>query len=823
MSEPARRSDIPRAAAVSAALIALVLLLYGRTGSYDFVNYDDPVYVAKNPAVLEGLRPSSVSWAFREARSANWHPLTWMSHMLDVELFGLDAGGHHWTSVLLHAANSVLLLLALLALTGALWPSAVVAAFFAVHPSHVESVAWIAERKDVLSGTFWMLTLLAYAHYARRPSVARYALVALALALGLMAKSMLVTLPCVLLLLDHWPLGRRREGASLGRLVLEKLPLFALAGASSTVTLLTQSAEGAVGTLSEISLDERVWNALASYGAYLRTTFWPSDLACFYPHPAVVRGGGEDPFVRAMLWAAVLAAVTWACARLRARRPYLIVGWLWFVGTLVPVIGVLQVGSQSHADRYTYLPTIGVSIAVVWLAASFASRGVRTRRALAVAAGALVAAAASATWFQVPVWKDSRSLYEHALAVTDQNYLAHTNLGVLLLERGDLEAATEHLEAAERINRRYVDARYNLGLAYMGAGRMAEAEQQFRDVLRDEPQHEDARVNLRAVIELSTDADDVRAQYEALLARDPGDAATRTSLASLLYREGELDRAEREAARALEDGGELAEAHLILGVVDSSRGDFAAAERHYRRALEIDPELALAHAMLGNNSLQAGAVQEGEESLRRALQFQPDLAEAQESLARLYLMRGERERGLVHVEALLEIEPHHAEAHNMRGIVHLETGELAEAEARFRRVLELDPGHSGARGNLGRVFERRGEPRKAVEQYELGLARDPGSVQLAQAAAWLLATSSDADARDGAEALRWARLAAEATGHAHPAILDVLAAAQAESGDFDGAVRTLRGALERVGNPARRAEMEARLSLYRSGRPYRQP
>ncbi|HPC48095.1 MAG TPA: hypothetical protein PLW83_08605, partial [Deltaproteobacteria bacterium] len=411
------------------------------------MNFDDPPYVTHNPHVLKGITAEGFRWAFTSVYGSNWHPLTWISHMLDVELFGMNAGMHHLTNTLLHALNSVLLFLVLEAATKARGKSALVALLFAVHPLHVESVAWVAERKDVLSTFFGMLATAAYIAYANRPSAWRYLVVAIAFVLGLMAKPMLVTLPLVLIILDFWPLerilpdGKRPDAAArpeggmprlpLSRLILEKAPLFALSAASSAVTVYAQYTGGSVRTLDEIPLYQRTANAIVSYVMYLVKTAVPSGLAAFYPFPEAI------PAAKVIACGVFLAGVTAAAWALRKRRPYLIAGWLWYVVTLVPVIGLVQVGRQSMADRYTYLPLVGIFVIVVWGADDVLKRFTRSTKPAAALAAIGLAVLMTATYFQVGVWKDSTALFSHAVAVTQGNYIAHYNLGCELQKQGD--------------------------------------------------------------------------------------------------------------------------------------------------------------------------------------------------------------------------------------------------------------------------------------------------------------------------------------------------------------------------------------------------
>jgi tetratricopeptide (TPR) repeat protein len=439
---------------VALALAALVAAAFAPAAQNGFVLLDDQTYIVANPHLRGGFTAEALRWAFGESYASNWSPLTWLSHLLDVRLFGLDPRPHHLESVLLHAANAVLLFLALRGLTGRLWASALAAALFGAHPLRVESVAWAAARKDLLAGLCWMLALGAWVRYARRPSAARYGAVLAALALGLMAKPTLVTLPFVLLLLDWWPLGRlrpRRDGSSRSaRLVAEKIPLFLLAAASAALTWRAQASWGAMDYLGDLSLAERCANALVSYVAYLGTAVWPAGLAVYYPHPGHALGAARP--VAAALLLLALSALALAGAR---RRPWLAAGWLWYLGTLVPMIGLVQVGAQARADRYTYLPLIGVALAAAWSLADVAGRRPRLRTAAAVLALAALCALAAASRAQTALWRDDRTLFGHAAAVTRGNWLAEMNLGAAFGAQGEHAAALEHFEAALRIRPDY--------------------------------------------------------------------------------------------------------------------------------------------------------------------------------------------------------------------------------------------------------------------------------------------------------------------------------------------------------------------------------
>ena len=461
------------------AITLLTLALYWRVQGHGFLHYDDYQYVVDNPHVRHGLTRQGVLWALTSGYASNWHPLTWLSHMLDCELYGLNPQGHHLNNLLLHIANALLLFRLLLRMTGALWRSAFVAALFALHPLHVESVAWVAERKDVLSTLFWMLTLGAYLRYRERPTGTRYLATLFLFALGLAAKPMLVTLPFVLLLLDCWPLGRMPSPRSLLPLVREKAPFFVLAALSSVITFWVQSHWGAV--VLSIPLKERLANALVSYVGYGAKMLWPVNLACFYPHPL-----DGLPLWQAAGALLLLAGVTVAVVRAGRRLPYLAVGWLWYLGTLVPVIGLVQVGAQAMADRYTYVPLIGLFVMLSWGAGSLAAKGPLPKIATAALSAALLAALLPLTWSQISHWKDSETLFAHALEVTDRNLLAHNNLGNALARQGRLEEAEFHLVEALRLRPDYAAAQNNLGILRLRQGRFEEAAGHFAN-LDDRP------------------------------------------------------------------------------------------------------------------------------------------------------------------------------------------------------------------------------------------------------------------------------------------------------------------------------------------------
>ncbi|HXM36585.1 MAG TPA: tetratricopeptide repeat protein [Pyrinomonadaceae bacterium] len=676
-------------------LVAVTWLVFGQTLWHGFINYDDPVYVYENPVVKSGLTLHGIGWAFTHSHGFNWHPLTWISHMLDCQFYGLKAGGHHFTNVLLHTIAVLLLFVLLWQMTGALWRSGFVATVFAIHPSHVESVAWIAERKDVLSGVFFMLTLIAYVRYARDPSLGRYVTMLVLFACGLMAKPMLVTIPLILLLLDYWPLGRfaqslpRESKAVRWRLVLEKVPLLVLSFASCIATFIAQ--QGAMNSFEQLPLALRINNALVSCLTYIRQMIWPVNLTVYYPHPSY-----QLPFWEIALAAALLVTITIVAAALPRKYPYLITGWLWYLVMLVPVIGVIQVGSQAHADRYTYLPQIGLCFAITWVVTDLSRSWPRRREILGAGAIMAIAALALSAWHQTSFWRESESLWTRALAVNSNNDVAHSHLGNSALQKGRIDEAILHYQKALEISQNYKEtdrreAYYNLGYA--------------------------------------------------LLRKDKIDEAI----------------------------------------------------ANYRKALE------------------------------GPFQYEP---EAHSSLGDALLRKGQIDEAIVHFEKFVQLRPDHAEAYYNLGNALLQKGRMDDAVAHFEKALKLNPVLAEAENDLGNALFRKGKVEEAIAHYERALQIDPRSISALSQLAWVLATNSEAQIRNGAKAIELAREADQFSGGQNPMILHTLAAAYAETGQFSQAVETAQDALKLAISESNTALAEALrqvIGLYQAGKPYHQP
>jgi len=690
---PRRWEANPRSPGLICLLLALAtLLVFAPVASNEFVNYDDPDYVSANPRVQSGLSLANVAWAFTTGHASNWHPLTWLSHMLDRQVFGARPGPQHLVNVAFHIANALLLFLLLRRLTGAHWPSAAVAALFALHPLHVESVAWISERKDVLSAFFFLLTLGAYARYAQplasgmrqggnarppastlgpRPSTGFYALALVLFALGLMCKPMLVTLPFLLLLLDFWPLRRfslfsrvehptpsSRTSAPVLRLLLEKVPFVVLSLASCVVTFVAQEKGGAVSTI--LPLRERVANALVSYARYLAKTFCPTDLSVLYPHP------GHWPLWQVALSASILMAISAVALWQFRARPWLAVGWFWFLGALVPVIGLVQVGIQSMADRYTYLPLIGLFIVLVWGLADALPAGPGRPRALAAAAALSLVACAALTLRQLGFWHDSETLFRRAVQVTPNNYLAYNNLGHYLSGKGKTAEAMANYTRALEINPLYDEALNNIGYALAGQRRFPEA----------------------------------IGFYERALRVRPTQVEVHNNLGNALSEMGRLTEAVEQYLIALKENPEHVDAHNNLGIALAMQGKLDEAIPHFRAAIRFKPGYASAHSNLGNALAVQHKLDEAIREYQISLDLNPRDPQAHNNLGNVLAEQGKLDQAIAQYAKALELNAHNPEAHFNLGVALVRQGKTSEAAAHFTEALRLKPDYAEARRQL---------------------------------------------------------------------------------------------------------------------------
>jgi Flp pilus assembly protein TadD len=818
---------------VALGLSGLTAFVYWPALDNDYVNYDDNVYAGRATGVREGLTWQNFARAWTTTEASNWHPLTWLSLQLDAELAGTGPRAFHRTNVLLHAANAALLFAAVRSLTGSRWRSAAVAALFALHPLHAESVTWVSERKDVLSTFFGLLALWAYAGYARAPSPGRYALVAVPFALSLLAKPMLVTLPCMLLLLDWWPLGRVRMAVDGGPgrplreaawpLVREKLPLFALSAASCAATWYAQ--RHAMDFAGPIPPAERVANAAVAYVTYLRKAVWPSDLAAFYPHPR----GSLSPGAVALA-AAVLGVLSAAACLLGRRRPYLAVGWLWYLGTLVPVLGLVQVGKQALADRYTYVPLIGIFLAAAWGAADLATTSARRRTAAAGALAALIVLAVL-TRFQIGVWKDSRSLWEHALRLMPDNEAAMLNLGSALEDEGELAGARR---LYKKILTRSPDdfaASLNLAGVLHKQGEADEALRAFARLAETHPADKQVQKCLAAARAETGDVEGALANYRRMVECDPDDPGSCNRLATMLERYGHVEEAERwyrEAVR-LDPAYTVARCNLASNLL--GRGDVDRALAEAREAVRTCPGAVRRDADAEDYAVARKVLAAAERRAKgpdaRAPQRAPlpgavDLYNRGTRLGR----EGKPREAVRYLTKAVEIDPEFAEAHHNLGLAREQAGDEPGALASLREAVRLKPAVARYRMSLAALLEGSGRTAEAASEYREAARLDPAWLRSLARAAWKLATHPRDAERNGPQAVAMAEQLCRATAYADPDGLDALAAAYAEAGRFAEATGSARKAAElarAAGRADRARAVEGRLRLYEQGQPFRDP
>ena len=743
----------PAVITVCLLLAIVTAALYWPMIGHDFVDYDDRQYIIENPHVSPGLTWSGVLWSFQCGYAANWHPLTWISHMVDCSLFGLNPAGHHLMNLLFHVANTVLLFLLLRQMTGSIWRSFFVAALFGWHPLRVESVAWAAERKDVLSTCFWLLTMLAYTRFVRESKVQSpkskvfYALSLVLFLAGLMSKPMVVTLPFVLLLVDFWPLRRCRcwgagensasevdrkrppsdsatEGPSAcaRRLIREKLPFFALTLLASVMTYVAQNSGGAVRSWVELPLGVRCTNAVMSCLRYLAKTFWPSDLVVIYPYY-------QHWPLSLVIAATLLLGVLSALFALQFRRfPYLIVGWLWYLGTLVPTLGLVQVGSQAMADRYMYIPGIGLLILVVWGLTDLLGSKPWQRKGLAWLGSAALVGCFIGTSLQLGYWQNGETLFRHVLAVTRENYVACEILGKIMDNKGEKEAAFTLFDEAVRIEPRDPLAQYNLGTALMKKGKVEEAIGHFAIALKLDPKFADPHSNW---------------------------------------------------GKALLDEGKLDEAEV-----------------HLSRAVELQPDNAEMRYNLGTLLLMRSNVTGAVDQFTEALRLKPDHPDARKNLAFALIRLGRAAESIAHLSQVVRLQPQNPQAHVQLGLALLDDNRPDEAEAQFSTALRLQPGDAQCQYHLATALIRQRKSKAAVFHYREALRLQAEYPDALNGLAWVLASDPDPALRAGMEAVQLAEQACRLSRPAPAAFVITLAAGLAETGRFSEAVDAAHQARE---------------------------
>ncbi len=817
--------DMRKTALICALLAFVTLGAYWPVVRHDFINYDDPEYVTENPIVAAGLSWKGVVWAFQTFHSGNWHPLTWLSHMIDCRLFGLKPGWHHLTSLLLHLANTLLLFLVLNRMTTTTWKSAFVAAFFALHPLHVESAAWVAERKDVLSAFFGLLALYTYVSYTEESKVKssksavhgpqsttdgnmtgasipesiegpvhqgvnRFYLLALGFfALGLMSKPMLVTWPCVLLLLDFWPLHRIEfsgDGPALSvpaSVLWEKLPFFLLSIISSTLTIWAQRAGHSVISLDEFPLYSRFANALINCLGYLRQIFWPSHLAVFYPYQ------GDPSYVQLALAGTLISGLT-VLAILNAKRfPFLTVGWLWYLGTLVPVLGLVQVGLQAHADRYTYLPFIGIFVFLVW-SSSHICRGARERMVLVVGGSLALGACLALSSSQLKHWRNSKSLFAHAREVTEDNYLACTILGSLLAQEGRMNEAVGLLEEALSYKGNYPDSYICYGNVLERLGKFEEAATYYSEAIR----------------------------------MNPVSARARQGLGSALAHQGRFAEAIEHYSFALQDNPASWEAEAGLGLALEAEERFQEALPYLNKLVEHKPANAEAHFSLATALAETGQTNQAQGHYAAALRLDPELADKLFESGKSLAAAGQPRAAMSRFWAVLRLRPSHVDAHEQLGLLFAQQGNIAEALLHFTEVAKARP-DAQAHYNLALAFAIEGKASSAVQHYRKALELKADWPAALNDLAWILATHPQDEVRNGAEAVRLAERACQLTGQREARFLGTLDAAYAEVGRFDEAIATAHKAQDMAsacGQPEIAQAAQERINAYESREPYRQ-
>lgn len=751
-------------------VVVATFAVYAQVIGFDFINYDDPHYVVDNPRVQQGFSWESIKWAFTTTYASNWHPLTWLSHILDWNLYGPKAGGHHLTNVLLHIASALVLFFTFRLMTGTIWRSGFVAALFALHPMHVESVAWVSERKDVLCGLFWMLTMLFYSRYIKTWEVHEranttasiyYALALVCFALGLLAKQMLVTLPFVLLLIDIWPFNRLRSFGwkSLVRLTGEKIPFFVVAAIFVLIAVWSQNAGRAIASVSSLPFDQRFENAVVSYLRYFCKFVWPSNLSVFYPYPAV---WPLDIFIAGAMF--LLFGFVVAIWRLK-RNPAIFVGWCWFLGTLVPVIGIIQVGSQSMADRYSYIPFIGLFVIVAWSVPEYFFGNHLRKWTASVAAILFLGVCCILATIQTRFWKTSDALFRHALESTEQNGVAHLSYGVDLLLRKQTNAAVEQFKAALNVN--------------------------------------------------------------------PGDSLAYANLAGIAVSQGDWDEAERNFQAALRISPDDFALHNSIGLALARQGKFAEAIDHYKQALELNPDSSKVAYNLGNAYWQDGKLEEAKEAFKIALHIDPKDVAAHLNLGALLLAQQKLDEAEDHLLTAIRLRPDLADAHRNLASVYiarhkpgLSDGFQERAIEELGEAIRVDGKDAAAHFQLAMVLAARFDTTNAILEYQKALEQKPDWPEALNNLAWILATHPDAKVRNGEEAVRLAEKACQLVGFKTPVFIGTLAAAYAEAGHFEKAIEMGEAAYQ-IANSAGQIQIAEKnlelLKLYRAGHPYWEP
>ena len=738
-------------------LTAATLLAFWQVNRCDFVDFDDPSYVTENFHIRHGITTEAIRWAFTTGYSSNWHPVTWISHMLDVELFGLKPRWHHLTNLLFHIANTLLLFFVFHRMTKATWKSAFVAALFALHPLHVESVAWVAERKDVLSTFFWMLTMGAYLRYVEHPRLSSWLAVFAFLALGLMSKPMLVTLPFVLLLLDYWPLRRfeqktpareipaeinkpasasKRKGKSSGKrqvqamvqdakpadrryqwalvrpLLTEKMPLFALAALSSIVTFIVQQKGGSVASLEVIPPGTRIANAFVSYIIYIGKTIWPDNLAVLYLHP------GWRPLWLVLGVVFLLIAVTLIVIREAKRFPYLATGWLWFAVTLVPVIGIVQVGRQAMADRYTYVPLIGLFIMAAWGIPELLKNWRYRKEALTALSALIFPCLFIFTWTQVGYWRSNITLFSHALEATSDNYVIQENRGVAYAKLGNYGRAIEDYDRAIEINPQCADAYYNRGAAYAKLGNYRRAIEDYDRAIEIDPECALSHVYRGAAYLELANPGQALSDYDRAIEIDPANPDGYANRGAAYDKLGNYRQAVSDFDRAIEINPEYAWAYNGRGASYAKLGNHSQAISDYDKAIEIKPEYAEAHCNRGVLYQGLGNHRQAIEDYSRAIEIKSDYVDAYANRGVAYGLLGNNRQAISDYDKAIEIDPKYVKAYYNRGVAYGELGDQSKAISDYDMAIRMNHEYAEAYNNRGVAYAKLGNHGQAIDDLK---------------------------------------------------------------------------------------------------------
>ncbi len=747
---------IPYSILICTILVAAILSLYWQTHNHEFINYDDGKYISENVYVQEGLNFKSIAWAFTSTRSSNWHPLTWLSHMLDIQLFGMKPGMHHLVNVFIHIANTLLLFYILNKMTCALWKSAIITAFFAIHPIHVESVAWASERKDVLGAFFWMLTIGGYTRYVKRQNLANLLVSLLFFILGLMAKPMLVTLPFVLFLIDYWPLNRFRLKSlnkpgktnenpfNLG-LVLEKIPFLFFSILSCVVTFIVQKEGGAMGSFDVIPFDVRLTNAVVSYVNYIGKMFFPANLSILYPHPLFI------PLWQVVASIFAIIAMIYLAVKQINKRPYIAIGLFWYLGTLVPVIGIVQVGTQAMADRYTYIPLIGLFIIITW-GVSDLTQCLRHKRIILTTISVIaIASLITITWIQIGYWKSSVTLFEHSIAATTNNSTLHNNIGTALAEQEKYDNAIEHYNEAIDINKNRAEFHNNLANALAAQGKYDNANLSFTEALKLNPKAETIHYNF---------------------------------------------------ARTL-----------------SANGQNNEAIEHYMEALQIKPGFKEANKELGNLLISLERYSEAIDFLSKSLISSQNNAETYYKLGIAFANQGIIDKVISSYTKAIEIKPDFIEAHNNLGNTFASIGKQNEAIYHFSEALKINPDNADLHINIAILLQKRQNFHEAIEHYKRVIQLNPDNPQPYNNIAYILQTTNNQNNKDSADAIKYAKKACELTNYVKPNYMDTLAGAYGKSKQYQEALQTAQEAKKIATEKNLKSlinELDRKINIYKS-------